>query len=262
MRLEPQLRQRLESSLAQDRDRRVLEWVMAWYADPSRRRWYDPFHVLYSTCFALDLIAAENADPLIVPAMLLHDIGYATLTGKEAWREANSRITHMQEGAAIAARVLAEQRYSPAEIETVVGMVAVHDNPYLGIPLHGAVRQQMRDCDRAWVMHPFSFYKDWAAKADDDPNSDLAFFLGVRRVHLFGPPDDLQAQAWGITPAVLERGQSRVETPFSDFARAHIDAQFHRRRQELRAWSGAADDPMFSSLAAFEARLRQIVGEE
>ena len=262
---EPELRRQLMASLASDRDRRVAEWVFDWYADPVRRRWYDPFHICYSTLFAIDLVAAENAGPAIVPAVLLHDIGYAALFaagGKTAWRDAASRITHMQEGAALAARVLAELEFSPEETETIVGMVAVHDNPYLGIPLQGDRRLLMRDCDRAWVMHPLSFYKDWSAKGDDDPNRDLPFFLAVRRVHFFGDSEaarhDVATQrAWGITPAALERALPRVEPPFSPYARAHIDAQFRRRREESL---GCRE--LFASAETFERTLSQLVFEE
>jgi hypothetical protein len=262
---EPELRRQLVASLTSARDRRVLDWLLDWYAEPARRRWYDPFHIVYSTLFAIDLVAADNADPLIIPAVLLHDIGYAAIAdslGTSAWRDPASRITHMQEGAALAARVLAELGFAPAEIETVVGMVAVHDNPYLGIPLHGETRKLMRDCDRAWVMHPLSFYKDWSAKADDDPNSDLGFFLAVRRVHFFGPPDAGGGSAWGVTPAVLQRASARVEPPFSPFARAHIDGQFRRRRQEVQAAEKRAEDPFFSSVETFERRLSQLLLDE
>jgi hypothetical protein len=263
--LEPELRRQLTISLVDRRDRRVLEWLLDWYSDPSRRRWYDQFHVVYSTLIALDLVAAENADPLIIPAVLLHDIGYAAIgggAGPAAWRDPTSRITHMQEGAALAARVLSDLNYTSGEIETIVGMVAVHDNPYLGIPLCGDTRRLMRDCDRAWVMHPLSFYKDWSAKGDSDPNRDLAFFLAVRRVHFFGPPETTEADPWGITPAVVDRAKTRIEQPFSPYARSHIDSQLRRRRQEIHGSESTAENPMFSSLETFERRMSQIVLDE
>jgi len=34
------------------------------------------------------------------------------------------------------------------------------DNPYLGIEIEGKDRLGLRDCDRVWVMHLLSFYKE------------------------------------------------------------------------------------------------------
>ncbi|MFO0906519.1 MAG: hypothetical protein U0939_26175 [Pirellulales bacterium] len=234
-------------------DRRLAglaEWVIGEYSDPAKRRWYDPLHIAFSTQFALDLVAAGAADPLIIPAILLHDMGYFAITDKEAWNRPEVRVTHMQEGAALAAEVLARHGYAPADLRRVVGMVATHDNPYLGYPLSGADRLALRDCDRVWVMHCVSFYKDWSSKRAPDPNTNVRRLLAVRRVHFYGEAARGEAD-WGVDESVWGEAAGRTEIPALAAAQAKIGRLFERRRGELASgvWERGQSGP--DSLGAF-----------
>lgn len=167
-------------------------------------RWYDPYHVVYSTLFAVKLVNAGEAEPLVVPAIVLHDIGYhSLLVDKENWSSQNSRIIHMQEGSGMAAEILITHGgFSASEIGAIVGMVASHDNGYLSIPTTDSDRLAVRDADRAWVMHPLSFYKDWISKKAKKGNLSLSDLFQSRQVSFYQkdkvdfPPFTKLAQEW------------------------------------------------------------------
>ena len=162
---QPQLLQRLKRKL-QRRELGLLNYVFPDYYQHSR--FYDRYHILFSTHFAVRLARNDKKiSPLIVPAIILHDVGYGVLSvkDKENWNDSQVRILHMQEGAAIAAKILIEVGgYNAQEIETIVGMVATHDNGYLDIETKNPDRLALIDADRIWVMHFISFYKDWSFK--------------------------------------------------------------------------------------------------
>jgi hypothetical protein len=223
--LEKEVRPRLN-----EREQRLLQWLLEQYQDESKKRWYDPCHILYSTNFALDLVEAEGLDRLIVSGILLHDIGYFAIPDK-SWSSPHSRITHMQEGTALAARVLAENGFTPTELEKVIGMIAVHDNPYLGIAIEGQDRLGLRDCDRIWVMHILSFNKDVTSKQNrfDQPRE----YLHDRLTQFYGW-DQPFGEAWTVTIAKIKKNAARIEPPTYGLTRQQIRQQFERRIQELQ----------------------------
>ena len=222
-----------------DREREILKWLFAQYQDESKRRWYDPYHVLFSTRFALELVEKENLDRLIVTGIMLHDIGYFAIEDKTEWSTPTSRITHMQEGIALAARVLCENDYTAHELEQVLGMVSVHDNPYIGIEIKGKDRLGLRDCDRVWVMHVLSFYKDLVSEGHryEHPREFLhdrmAQFYGWR--HPFG-------DEWAITIDRVKKNAPRIEIPTYELTKEYVRRQFEFRIQELRD-GGILDEP-------------------
>ena len=249
----------LDSATIRDRHEAIVciyNRVFEGYQNADDSRWYDPYHTLFSTGFALRLIGAESGRvrdiELILPAILLHDIGYYAVQDKTQWSGRNSRIIHMQEGAARAAGVLCEcakgfgpeeieriggRDFGPEAIERIVGMIAVHDNPYLGIPIgDDPLRQALRDCDRVWVMHALSFYKDWVHKAKDYPgDSGIADFLCDRAVQFYGDPfpECLQKRFGQPSADLVEKNRSRIEPPHFDAAEALIDKLFQRRIDEI-----------------------------
>lgn len=232
--LEAGLRPRLD-----DREQRVLDWVLARFRDPSRRRWWDPHHALFSAAFACELVAAEGLDRLVVPATLLHDAGYGAIADKGRWDSRESRILHQQEGTPLAARALAECGYSPAELETAVGMVAVHDNPYLGIAIHGRDRLGVRDCDRAWVLCALSFYREVAAAAERWARPGEYLQERAAQFQEAGP---------GAAP------DPHREVPTYRLTRERVLGQIERRAAELELWAG--DE------AAFWARVEVHIAAE
>jgi len=140
--------------------------------------------------------------------------------------------------------------FASAMASSVVGMVATHDNPYLGYPLSGADRLALRDCDRVWVMHCVSFYKDWSSKREPDPNTNVRRLLAVRRVHFYG--DAARGEAdWGVDESVWGEAAGRTEIPALAAAQAKIGRLFERGRGELASgvWERGQSGP--DSLGAF-----------
>ena len=175
-RFQPELLQQVRNKL-DVRELKLLDYVFEKYyrEDKMTGRWYDPYHILISTDFALRL---AGLSPLIIPAIILHDIGYKAIPDKDTgWNTKHSRIVHMQEGAALAAGDLVRVGgLSSEEIEVIVGIVASHDNLILGIPVNNPTRLALIDADRVWVMHFISFWKDFVSEAghpEDLSPSDL-----------------------------------------------------------------------------------------
>jgi len=164
------------------REVNLLDYVFEYYypKDKISGRWYDPYHVLFSTGFAFELTRTnQSISPLITPAIILHDIGYSALTNeaKANWNASQNRIIHMQEGAGMAAKALVHVGgFDGDEIGNIVGMVASHDNLILGIQTNNPLRLALIDADRIWVMHFISFWKDFASEtghAEDLSSQDL-----------------------------------------------------------------------------------------
>ncbi|HOT92606.1 MAG TPA: hypothetical protein PLJ78_11485 [Anaerolineae bacterium] len=225
------LKERVDERL-DERERRVLKWLFEQYEDESKRRWYDPYHILFSTNFALRLVEEEKLDRLIVPGIILHDIGYFALEDKSQWSAKESRITHMQEGVPLAARVLCENEFSPLEIEKILGMISVHDNPYIGLSIHGRDRLGLRDCDRIWVMHLLSFYKDLTSKSEGGGLQKE--FLHDRMTQFYGWKHPFENE-WEITIERVIRNAPRIEIPTYNFTQEYVKKQFKHRLQELES---------------------------
>lgn len=214
-----------------EREQHLFQWLMEQYQDETKRRWYDPYHIWFSTNFALDLIEAEKLDRLIVSGIMLHDIGYFAIKDKTQWSSAESRITHMQEGVALAAKVLSEHGFTPTELEKVLGMIAVHDNPYLGIEIHGPDRLGLRDCDKIWVMHLLSFYKDMVSKPEryEQPKE----YLHDRIIQFYGWEQPFGAE-WAVTIDKIRQNVQRIEIPTYPITRQYVKRQFDNRLRELQ----------------------------
>ncbi len=107
---QPELFQRVRREL-NARDLRLLDYVFKHYyqKDDVGGRRLDPYHILFSTHFGVQLVKTDKqVSPLIIPAVILHDIGYRLLTNKAKanWNAFQNRIIHMQEGAALSAQIL------------------------------------------------------------------------------------------------------------------------------------------------------------
>ncbi len=223
-----ELEERVNSRLllySKQRESCVLKWLFKQYEDVRKRRWYDPYHILFSTDFALSLVQEEKLDPLIIPGIILHDIGYFALEDKSQWSSKESRITHMQEGVPLAAKVLCENGFDPSEIEKILGMISVHDNPYIGLSIHGKDSKErkdrlgLRDCDRIWVMHLLSFYKDLTAKSEGGGLSKE--FLHDRMTQFYGWEHPF-GNKWEIRIERVIKNAPRIEIPTYEFTREHI----------------------------------------
>ncbi|MGB6127426.1 MAG: HD domain-containing protein [Psychrilyobacter sp.] len=226
---ENNLKMILEKKL-NEREKRVFRWLFKEYEDPSKKRWFDPHHIIFSTNFALSLVEEENLDRLIVTAIILHDSGYFAIADKKNWINSNSRIIHMQEGAALASKILYEQGFNSKEIEKVVGMIAVHDNPYIGIPITGSDRLGLRDCDRAWVMHSLSFYKDLSETGRNYENPKE--LLLDRIVQFYSHEHPFNKSEWKVDLQELKDNGMYIEKPVYKFTKQYIEKQFNERIME------------------------------
>jgi hypothetical protein len=237
----------------------IYHRVFCDFENPDDSRWYDPYHILFSTSFALRLVQAlKDSIPrieLIIPAVLLHDVGYYAVPDKTQWSGEQSRIVHMQEGAARSARVLWEcgNRLKPEDVEAIVGMVAVHDNPYIGLPIgQTRLRRALRDCDRVWVMHALSFYKDWHHKKANylASSEGIEDSLADRTVQFFGiqVPDSLTHRIHQPLPALVEKNQHRVEEPHFPLTKKCVEKLIERRWEEIDCVRGRPSDDVYECL--------------
>jgi hypothetical protein len=222
----------------------IYHRVFCNFENPNSSRWYDPYHVLFSTGFALKLVQElRDSIPqveLVIPAILLHDVGYYAVQDKTLWDKKESRTVHMQEGAARAARILWQcgRRLEAEAVEAIVGMVAVHDNPYVGIPIGQApLRQAVRDCDRVWVMHALSFYKDWHHKQEQylARSEGIEDFLADRTVQFYGAqaPESLAGYIRRPPDALAEKNEREVEKPHFPLTVECVEGLIKRRWQEV-----------------------------
>ncbi|MDO8663891.1 MAG: hypothetical protein Q7K28_03635 [Candidatus Wildermuthbacteria bacterium] len=191
---QPQLQKKVKNGLKElgaGRELKLLNHIFKhYYQKKGLGRWYDPYHVLLSTGFAIQLVKIDKrVSSLIVPAIILHEVGYCALGNDQDWRTIHSRITHMQEGAAISAKILASLGdYNPKEIGIIIGMIATHDNGYLGIPEKDPQRLSLRDADTIFVMSFISFYKDWFSIMAKQESFSLSDLLTARQTSFYNKP--------------------------------------------------------------------------
>ena len=233
----PQLRQ-LVRSMLKGRDLAVFDRVHKdYYLNPNKlehlsTRWYDLYHVIHGTLAAIKLVRSnpESVSPLIVSEISVHDVGYySSLVDPASWRTPEARIIHQQESAGITAEILTKVGgFTASEIGRIVADVGSHDNGYLGIHTQNPVRLALRDADRAWVMHPISFYKDWASQK----RFSLLRLLQSRTVSFYNSDDYVP---WGRTknPTRGDKLQ-QSQAPYTKLAREERDRQFRGRYNEIR----------------------------
>ncbi len=212
-------------------------------------RWYDPYHILFSTGFALRLAQALRASVdrigLIVPATLLHDVGYYAVRDKSGLIGKKARTIHMQEGAARSARILWEccESLTAEDVEDIIGMVATHDNPYIDTAYVETsirpypLRQALRDCDRVWVMHALSFYKDWCHEQARSPvrYESIEDFLAARTVQFYGTriPTTLKRHIRQPLETLVRENETEIEIPHFDLTKKYVAKLIKRRWKEI-----------------------------
>jgi hypothetical protein len=210
-------------------------------AQSRQSRWYDPYHIVVSTVFALemchrDLVNGRDKN-LLVLATLLHDRGYYAVKDKSRWTGQESRTIHMQEGAASAAEWLCGKGLQEGELGRVVGAIAVHDNPYIGFSLgrDDVLRKALRDCDRVWVMHALSFYKDWYHVERDYSGLGMGIegLLKDRAVQFFPCKAEGLFEPLKISQKDLERNTQGIERPFFELTERRVCRLARRRLAEV-----------------------------
>jgi HD superfamily phosphodiesterase len=114
-------------------------------------------HTEGSVLFAWQLLDAEGGDPdVVIPAIILHDVGWSRLSDDEQRqafgpppRRLDLNIFHEQQGAEIAAGILASIGYDPALTDEIVQIINGHDNRPEALSLNDSL---VKDADRLFRL--------------------------------------------------------------------------------------------------------------
>jgi HD domain len=139
-------------------------------------------HSLYAFALAaalLDALPQARAD-VVLPAVLLHDTGWKTvdpaailpaIAGRSGPAARETIRKHETEGAAIAARILADVGYPARDTERITAIIDGHDTRRDALDLDDAV---VKDADKLWRLTPPGLHTvgAWFAL---DPDQALRF---------------------------------------------------------------------------------------
>lgn len=128
----------------------------------------DVGHAEIVTTFAIKLCELEKADgDIVVPAAILHDIGWSQVSEKERFHIFDSNITkeqlreiqikHEQKGVKLAQGISEKLGYSPETIEKILEIVSQHDTRKGFLSREDGI---MRDADKLWRFSKVGFDAD------------------------------------------------------------------------------------------------------
>lgn len=134
-------------------------WALA--KDRLRTRDNDA-HSLYAYGIARALLSQlpQAQEHIVLPAILLHDIGWSTVDERENLEAiapdrdgsfAHLVVQHEKEGARIARDILTELKTDPAAIDEICAIIDGHDTRPQPISLNDAV---VKDADKIWRVTP------------------------------------------------------------------------------------------------------------
>ena len=126
-------------------------------------------HTLYAVGLARALLDAHpEADAAVVlPAILLHDIGWSQVPPEEvlaAIAPGGGRpdlvLLHEKEGARLAAGILAEAGYDAGKVAAILDIIDGHDSRREAISIEDAI---VKDADKTWRLSPHGLdtVMDW-----------------------------------------------------------------------------------------------------
>lgn len=125
----------------------------------ARKYWdtrFNDIHVPLAYADARDLLQAHpQADPaVIIPAILLHDVGWKSISESEQHKAFGIRIEdeglrrlHETEGARIARSILGELEFDPRRREAIVAIIDGHDTRLEALSLEDSL---VKDADKLW----------------------------------------------------------------------------------------------------------------
>ena len=150
-------------------------------------------HTRVAIEFALRLLGIEKADrDIVVPAVILHDVGYDSLPEELMLRAYGPRkeqhITrmHEQEGARIAAAILNDVGYDTSKTAEILEIIEGHDTRPVALSINDQV---VKDADkltrygrdlRSWPLSFFSTPQEAAVRLEQVV--DEWFFLNSSKV--------------------------------------------------------------------------------
>jgi HD domain len=121
---------------------------------------FNDLHVPIAYAFARELLLAHpEADrDVVVPAILLHDVGWKSIPEdrqlgafRPGARDEVTRRLHETEGARIAAEILAGAGVAPGRRDVIVRIVDGHDTRLEALSLEDSI---VKDADKLWRFTP------------------------------------------------------------------------------------------------------------
>ena len=136
-------------------------------------------HIQWMMKEALFTCEKENLDDtLLLPLVILHDVGYAKVDNKNPLR-LEIRKAHMEAGAKIAQEILKRLNYPTNKTEKISYYVSVHDNWALGdyeVFRNDRILGTFGDLDLMWIVTP----KGWLAYKKISNKTDQELFEYAR----------------------------------------------------------------------------------
>ena len=126
-------------------------------------------HTLYCYYFAQQLVAIhpEAEASLVLPAILLHDVGWSTVPEDKQllsfgpnMRYPELRRQHETEGVRIARQILLDLAYDAGQIDGIAAIIDGHDTRQESLSLSDSL---VKDADKLWRYTPFGLatLRDW-----------------------------------------------------------------------------------------------------
>jgi hypothetical protein len=150
---------------------------------------FNDLHVPIAYGFARELLLGHpEADrDVVVPAILLHDVGWKSIPEdrqlgafRPGARDETTRRLHETEGARIAAEILSAAGAAPGLRETVVRIVDGHDTRLKALSLEDAI---VKDADKLWRFTPTAI--DIDHRRFELPLGDYLTWLGGQIDEIF-----------------------------------------------------------------------------
>jgi putative nucleotidyltransferase with HDIG domain len=128
----------------------------------------DAGHAEVVTKFAIRLCKLEKANgDIVIPAAILHDIGWSRLSDEERFIIFNPdatkedkfkiRLRHQEEGVKLAVEILNKVNYSPKFADQILEIISQHDTRRGFLSLEDGI---MRDADKLWRFSQIGFDAD------------------------------------------------------------------------------------------------------
>lgn len=155
----------------------------------------DVGHARTVTDFVIRLLETESGDrEVVVPAAILHDIGWSQLSDAERLeifadismeRESELRHKHQDEGVKLARKILESIQYDPDKIAEICEIISKHDTRSGFISANEGL---VRDADKLWMYSlevftldaerrkAFMTPNDWFDQLQAKVDSDKVFF--------------------------------------------------------------------------------------
>lgn len=168
----------------------------------------DKGHAEVVTEYAIKLCEIEDVnEDIVVPAAILHDIGWSQLSKKERFlifdhsidkdKRLKVRYKHQEEGVKLAREILEKIEYSEKLIQPILEIISQHDTRKGFLSPDEAA---MRDADKLWRFSKVGFEKDIK-----ESNITPEYYYNKLQKDLESPDYMYFDSAKGITREELEK---------------------------------------------------------